>query len=141
MPRRRVHPSCWLALLLAGCLSEAGPQNGAAGAGARSGPGAGSDSDDACGGLVHDQRMRLLTSLAAPAPGQAVTDPAFGTTIRRITAVSPAEGENAIIKPVYGTVQAWNADESRLVLWHRGRGHELYDGRTYRFLKPLSLVS
>jgi hypothetical protein len=70
-----------------------------------------------------------------------VVDPAFQTRIRRVTAVSPREGENAIIKPVYGTVQAWNSDESKLLLWHRGQGHELYDGQTYRFLRRLELVS
>jgi hypothetical protein len=42
---------------------------------------------------------------------------------------------------MYATTQAWNADESRLILWHRGRGHELYDGRTYAFLRTLRLDS
>jgi hypothetical protein len=46
-----------------------------------------------------------------------------------------------VIKPAYGTIQAWNADESRILLWHREKGHELYDGTTYAFLKSLELVS
>jgi hypothetical protein len=82
-----------------------------------------------------------MTPLPKPAVGEAVTDREFGTRIRRITAVSPAEGENAIIKPLYGTLQAWSADESLLLLWHRGKGYELYDGRTYRFLRTVNIVS
>jgi len=82
-----------------------------------------------------------MTALPKPGLLQGVVDPELGATLRGITAVSPAEGENAVIIPMYGTIQAWNADESRLILWHRNRGHELYDGRTYAFLRALSLVS
>lgn len=82
-----------------------------------------------------------MSPLQKPDLGQAIRDPDFGTLIRRITAVSTSEGDNAIIKPAYGTVQAWNADESLLILWHRGRGHELYDGRTYQFIRSLEFVS
>lgn len=96
---------------------------------------------DLCSGLVQDRARHAMTPLARPAVGQTVVDPQFGTRIRRITSVPTSEGENAVIKPVYGTVQAWNADESRIVLWHRGKGHELYDGRTYAFIRALPLVS
>jgi hypothetical protein len=94
-----------------------------------------------CEGLVQDLRPRPLSALAKPQPGSALVDPEFGTRIRRITAASPSEGPNAVIIPMYGTMQAWNADESRLILWHRERGHELYDGRSYRFIRSLKLVS
>jgi hypothetical protein len=80
-----------------------------------------------------------MTPLAKPALGQAYKDPQFGTTIRRITAVPVTEGEGAVIKPMYSTMQAWNADESKLILWHREHGHELYDGRTYQFLRSLPI--
>ncbi len=96
---------------------------------------------DLCAGLVQDQAAHPMSPLAPPAKGESVVDPEFGTRIRRITAVPRSEGENAVIKPMYSTVQAWNADESFLVLWHRGKGHELYDGRTYRFVRSLPLVS
>jgi hypothetical protein len=98
-------------------------------------------SGDLCGGLVQDRDPRPMTALARPPLGSAVVDPQFGTRIRRITAASPAEGANAVIKPAYGTIQAWNADESRILLWHREKGHELYDGRSYAFLRSLKLVS
>ena len=96
---------------------------------------------DPCSGLIQDRDAHPMTDLAKPARGQAVVDPQFGTSLRRITDVPLSEGENAIIKPMYATIQAWNAGESKLVLWHRGNGHELYDGRTYQFLRSLPLVS
>ncbi len=96
---------------------------------------------DLCAGLVQDKAAHPMSPLAAPPKGAVVVDPEFGTRIRRITAVSRAEGENAVIKPMYSTIQAWNADESYLILWHRGKGHELYDGRTYGFVRSLPLVS
>jgi hypothetical protein len=94
-----------------------------------------------CDGLVQDKLPHPMTPLARPTLGQPVTDPEFGTRIRRITDASPAEGNNAIIKPMYSVMQAWNADESRLILWHREVGHELYDGRNYAFIRKLPLVS
>ena len=96
---------------------------------------------DLCAGLVQDLAPHPMTPLAAPPVGQSVVDPEFRTRIRRVTAVPRSEGENAVIKPVYSTVQAWNADESLLLLWHRGKGHELYDGHTYRLIRSLPLLS
>src|SRR6185436_9925775 len=81
---------------------------------------------------------RPLTPLTKPAVGAAIRDPQFGSTLRRITSV-PATGANPVVAPLYSTVSAWNADESRLLLYHVGRGHELYDGRTYRFLRLLDI--
>ena len=48
----------------------------------------------------------------------------------------------AVVKPMYSAVQAWNADESLLILYHtgeQGAGHSLYDGRTYRYLRELDI--
>lgn len=79
-------------------------------------------------GLVTDRAAHPIPKLAKPEPGQTYVDPIFGTQITRITAADPAEGGNAIIKPGYSTMPVWNADESLLMLWHRGRGHEIYLG-------------
>ncbi len=77
-----------------------------------------------------------MTPLAKPGLGQAVTDPEFGTTIRRITNVGVGE----VIKPVYSTMPAWNADESYMILWHRtDQGHHLYDGKTYAYIRKLNI--
>lgn len=95
---------------------------------------------DLCQGLVQDKLARPMTALAKPAVGQAVVDPQFGATLRRITAVAPSASTDAAIVPLYSTVSAWNADESLLLLYHVGRGHELYDGRSYRFLRRLDIA-
>lgn len=95
-----------------------------------------------CEGRIVDKAAHPMTSVQKPRPGGTYVDPAFGSSITRITAADPAEGENAVIKPLYSTMPAWNADESLLMLWHRGRGHELYQGDApYRFLQPLALRS
>lgn len=75
-----------------------------------------------------------------PAYNVPYLDPSFGTIITRITAVNPAEGEDAVIKPMYSTMPAWNCDESLLILWHREQGHELYEGDApYRYLGNLGI--
>jgi hypothetical protein len=91
--------------------------------------------DDLCEGLVTDTAPHPMTALAKPAPGAAVTDPQFSTTIRRI---SDAGAAGAIV-PMYSTIPAWNADESLLILYEVGRGHRLHDGRTYAFLRMLDI--
>ncbi len=81
-----------------------------------------------------------MSALAKPAVGQAVRDPQLGATLRRVTAAGPVSGYDSAIVPMYSTVSAWNADESLLLLYHVGRGHELYDGRTYRFLRSVPIA-
>jgi hypothetical protein len=97
-------------------------------------------SADLCAGLASDRLAHPMTSLAKPAVGQAIRDPQLGATLRRITAAGPVSASDAAIVPVYSTVSAWNADESLLLLYHVGRGHELYDGRSYRFLRALDIA-
>ena len=95
---------------------------------------------DLCQGLVSDRLAHPMTPVAKPAVGQAVRDPQLGGTLRRITAAGPVPGSDSAVVPVYSTVSAWNADESLLLLYHVGRGHELYDGRTYRFLRGVPIA-
>jgi hypothetical protein len=92
-----------------------------------------------CQGLVQDRLAHPMTALAKPALGGTVVDPEFGTTIRRITAVA-ATGSDPVIKPLYSPTAAWNADESRLLLYHVGVGHEIYDGRSYAFVKSVAIA-
>jgi len=95
---------------------------------------------DLCTGLITDARPHPIKPLAKPAPGETVIDPVFGTRITRITNADPG----MVIKPLYSTVPAWNADESYLILYHTGRGaragHSLYDGRTYEYIKELRIA-
>jgi hypothetical protein len=95
-----------------------------------------------CEGRVSDTLPHPMSPLAKPRRGESYVDPAFGTSITRITDADPREGENAIIKTLYSTMPAWNADESLLLLWHRERGHELYQGdEPYGYLRTLPLQS
>jgi hypothetical protein len=91
---------------------------------------------DLCQGLIQDKQPHPMTGLARPAVGQAVTDPQFGTKIRRVSAAS---GATFAIRPLYSTISAWNADESRVLLYHVNQGHGLYDGRTLQFIRMLDI--
>jgi hypothetical protein len=109
------------------------PTNGGAGATAGAG-GVITNTTNLCDGLVQDKAAHPMTALAKPGLLQTVTDPEFGTTIRRITNVG-----TGIIKPLYSPTQAWNADERYLLLYQVQHGHKLYDGKTYAFIKDLDI--
>jgi hypothetical protein len=91
---------------------------------------------DLCAGLVTDKDPHPMTALGKPALGATAVDPQFGTTIRRITAVA---GANQALVPMYSTISAWNADESRMILYQVNGGHQLYDGKTYQPLRALAI--
>ena len=62
------------------------------------------------------------------------TDPSFGTTIRRITNA----GSGEVIVPMYSTVQAWNADESLMIVYNQSISeHQLLDGMDYTYIRDL----
>jgi hypothetical protein len=122
------------ALLSFAACSNAG-SGGGGGAGGTGGGGSGgvpgTGPIDLCKGLVQDKDAHPMTAIAQPALGQRVTDAEFHTTIQRITQVAPGAGSPAF-RPLYSTVSAWNADESRLLLFDvQGGGHQLYNGKTY----------
>jgi hypothetical protein len=112
--------------------------SGATGGGGATGGTGGIAPIDLCAGLVTDKDPHPMTPLAQPALGQTVTDAEFGTTIRRISQVAPG-GANPAIRPLYSTVSAWNADESRLLLYDVAKGHALYDGKSYAFIEYLEI--
>ncbi|MBI4750295.1 MAG: hypothetical protein HY774_17585 [Acidobacteria bacterium] len=75
--------------------------------------------------------------ISKPLVGVQLTDPVFGTTIQRLTDARAA-GVDGIF-PEYSRRQAWNADETLLLL-RTGDGETLlYEGRTYQFLKRLDV--
>lgn len=96
-------------------------------------------SGDLCKGfVVNDKSDRPMPPLSKPAPLGTYTDPVFGS---KITRISNSDGVNSgIVKTLYSTIQAWNADESRMLLWHRQDGHYLYDGNNYSLLERLEIV-
>ncbi len=90
-------------------------------------------------GLVTDREQRVVKKIPKPAPLGSYQDPAFGTKVTRISAARPG----GVVKTMYNTIQAWNADESRLILYHAGKeesGHHLYGGKTYQRLRKLDFT-
>lgn len=101
-------------------------------------------STDMCSamGLKSDRVVyKLEQNFPTLAIGQSFVDPKFGTTIRRVTdVVNDGRGTHKVIKTMYSTISAWNADETYLILYRTSGGsatHELYDGKTYQFIRNL----
>ncbi len=93
---------------------------------------------DLCEGLpTHTDRV-AVKPVARPPFMKRYRDPAFGSVVMRIT--DAAEGQ--VYKPAYSTVQAWNADESLMILYRSGdeSGHMLFDGMTYEPIRMLDIV-
>lgn len=86
--------------------------------------------------IANDLSNKPMQDIAKPNYLKSITDPSFGTTIRRIT--NAKDGE--IIKPMYSTIQAWNADESYMIVYQVGKGHMLLNGKTYEFIRFLDDV-
>lgn len=84
---------------------------------------------DYCRSRVTDKKTYPLSTLSKPAVGTWVKDPDFpNAQIMRIT----NSGSNQATTPMYSTIPAWNADGSLLMLYQWGKGHVLYDGRTFK---------
>lgn len=77
-------------------------------------------------------------NLTKPIIGIPITDPRFGTTLIRISNAR-ASGYAGVV-PQYSKRQAWNADNSRLLLFTGDGMTLLYDGVTYRFMDVLEAV-
>ncbi|WP_405266239.1 hypothetical protein [Cellulophaga sp. Ld12] len=83
---------------------------------------------------ANDLEPHPMQDIAKPEYLKTIIDPSFGTTIRRISNA----GDGGIIKPMYSTIQAWNADETRMILYDQTNGvHQLLDGMTYEFIRNL----
>ncbi len=95
---------------------------------------------DLCEGLVTNKNAVSVPRINKPAFASAFKDPAFGARVIRISDTKNGE----VVKPQYSTIQSWNADESRLLLYHTGgldsdNGHHLYDGETYQHQGKLDI--
>lgn len=87
---------------------------------------------------VNDKTNRPMTPLVKPAVGESYTDPVFGSKVTRITNSDAIS--SGVAKTLYSTIQAWNSNESRLILYHRGTGHFLYDGKNYSLIEQLNIA-
>lgn len=94
-------------------------------------------SQDLSEGLIlNDLAPHPMQALDKPAFLETVVDPSFGTTIRRISDAQAGE----TIRTMYSTIQAWNADETRMILYARPGGrHILLDGFSYAYIKDLDI--
>ncbi len=73
-----------------------------------------------------------------PSVGVTTVDPAFGTTWVRVTDARALGWPGAA--PMYSKRQAWNADESRMLVRLGDGRFALFDGRTFDFLRILDGV-
>ncbi|TMM58232.1 hypothetical protein FEE95_02045 [Maribacter algarum] len=87
--------------------------------------------------VANDLSAHPMQGIDKPAYLETITDPSFGTTIRRISDA----GDGNIIKPMYSTIQAWNSDESLMILYEQGVGHQLLNGMDYSFIRYLDDVN
>ncbi len=88
--------------------------------------------------LVNDLNLHPMQAIAKPAYLDYIIDPSFGTTIRRITDA----GVGGVIVPMYSTIQAWNADESLMILYNQSESeHQMFDGKTYAYIRDLDDVN
>ncbi|QWX84493.1 hypothetical protein H0I23_02250 [Cellulophaga sp. HaHaR_3_176] len=88
--------------------------------------------------IANDLEPHPMQDVAKPDYLKTIIDPSFGTIIRRISNGNPG----SVIKPMYSTIQAWNADETRMILYDQTNGvHQLLDGKTYAFIKNLDDVN
>ncbi|KAA5823610.1 T9SS type A sorting domain-containing protein [Algibacter amylolyticus] len=88
------------------------------------------------GYIANDLVQHPMQELDKPDYLEAVTDPSFTSTqIRRITQATAGN----YVKPMYSTIQAWNADESLLIVYGGGV-HQLLNGTDYTFIRNLSDV-
>lgn len=97
------------------------------------------DQSNLCQGLVSHNRKVLIERIKKPPFDRYVNDVAFGTRLIRISDSDPSE----VHKPLYSSIQAWNADESLLILrrvkpWKSD--YVLLDGQNYRFIRALDLL-
>jgi len=91
-----------------------------------------------CEGQISSADSFVVPALQKPDFLQQYRDPVFGSLVTRIT--NGAFGE--VNKPAYSTMQAWNADESLMLLYRtgvKGAGHKLHDGHTYEFIQDLDI--
>jgi hypothetical protein len=100
---------------------------------------------DLCLGLRRNDKTNrpVDPSVQKPNLGQVIhetgyVDPAapqLAPNIIRITNVAQSHPSSSGIKPVYSTMQAWNADETYFVLYRLGGGHMLFNGKTYAVVR------
>ncbi len=92
-------------------------------------------------GFPVDRETRELVELDRPGFNESVIDPAFGSTITRVTESGPADTDGML--PIHSPASAWNADETMILLYTtgptRGSGHVVIDAVTYDEIRVLDI--
>ena len=76
-----------------------------------------------------------MPAISKPSVGVPYSDPVFGASVVRLTDAVTA-GKAGII-PTYSKRQAWNSDESLLMLQTGNGEYQVYNGSTYSFIRQL----
>ena len=84
--------------------------------------------------VTHHQSV-FQPDIPKPSLGYSFIDQKFGTTLIRISNARLSGYAGTV--PQYSKRQAWNADESRLLLFTGDGKTLLYDGNNYQFIKEL----
>ena len=83
---------------------------------------------------ANDLELHPMKEREKPGYLDTIIDPSFRTIIRRITNA----GDGNVIKPMYSTIQAWNANETLMLVYDQSKGvHQLLDGMDYTFIRNL----
>ena len=140
----------FLGLLPSAALLSSCGGGGSASANPATGPGSGGPSlasiDVAKGLKDWGTQYVPYSALNKPAKLVPFNDPDFGTRMIRITDAA-TDWQSGWAVPAYPTTQAWNCDESLLVLYVSGAlnsggvsgGYALLDGKTYKFIQFIAI--
>ena len=93
------------------------------------------------GPFVSDSTLHEPAAIVEPGLGQTYVDPVFATTVKRLT-VTPApraRKSTAGLVPEYSKVQAWNCDDSLLLLRCTDGRSFLLNGQTLSGARPTKL--
>ena len=90
------------------------------------------------GYIANDLSPQPMQAVSKPAYLGAFIDPSFSnTTIIRISDA----GLGNFTVPMYSTIQAWNADETYIILYSSSGNHQLLNGQNYTFIRNLTDIS
>ena len=88
------------------------------------------------GPVVDVETVCPIPEMPVPPLQEWVTDPTFGSRIKRISEVF--DTESGAVVPMYSKTQPWNADGSLMIIYKQGGAHQLMDGRKHTFIRTLS---
>lgn len=94
---------------------------------------------ETCPSILNSDQNLKIPNIAKPTYAEYFLDPTFSSKIMRISDSQLGE----VNKPLGSTIQAWNADESLIILYNAensSESHMLYDGITYEPIMALDII-